>query len=157
MKVNFAVNGKKYVLDLPSEKRLIDILREDLHLTGTKEGCGEGECGACTVIMDNAAIHSCLILACQLEGKEIITIEGLAKEDDPDPLQKAFVEELAVQCGYCTSGMIMSAKALLLQNPNATEREIRVALSGNICRCSGYGQIVKAVKRAQQEMLQKSR
>lgn len=157
MKVNFAVNGKKYVLDLPSEKRLIDILREDLHLTGTKEGCGEGECGACTVIMDNAAMHSCLILACQLEGKEIITIEGLAKEDDPDPLQKAFVEELAVQCGYCTSGMIMSAKALLLQNPNATEREIRVALSGNICRCSGYGQIVKAVKRAQQEMLQKSR
>ena len=157
MKVNFAVNGKKYILDLPSEKRLIDILREDLHLTGTKEGCGEGECGACTVIMDNAAMHSCLILACQLEGKEIITIEGLAKEDDPDPLQKAFVEELAVQCGYCTSGMIMSAKALLLQNPNATEREIRVALSGNICRCSGYGQIVKAVKRAQQEMLQKSR
>lgn len=157
MKVNFAVNGKKYVLDLPSEKRLIDILREDLHLTGTKEGCGEGECGACTVIMDNAAMHSCLILACQLEGKEIITIEGLAKEDDPDPLQKAFVEELAVQCGYCTSGMIMSAKALLLQNPNATEREIRVALSGNICRCSGYGQIVKAVKKAQQEMLQKSR
>ena len=157
MKVNFAVNGKKYVLDLPSEKRLIDILREDLHLTGTKEGCGEGECGACTVIMDNVAMHSCLILACQLEGKEIITIEGLAKEDDPDPLQKAFVEELAVQCGYCTSGMIMSAKALLLQNPNATEREIRVALSGNICRCSGYGQIVKAVKRAQQEMLQKSR
>ena len=157
MKVNFAVNGKKYVLDLPSEKRLIDILREDLHLTGTKEGCGEGECGACTVIMDNVAMHSCLILACQLEGKEIITIEGLAKEDDPDPLQKAFVEELAVQCGYCTSGMIMSAKALLLQNPNATECEIRVALSGNICRCSGYGQIVKAVKRAQQEMLQKSR
>ena len=157
MKVNFAVNGKKYVLDLPSEKRLIDILREDLHLTGTKEGCGEGECGACTVIMDNVAMHSCLILACQLEGKEIITIEGLAKEDDPDPLQKAFVEELAVQCGYCTSGMIMSAKALLLQNPNATEREIRVALSGNICRCSGYGQIVKAVQRAQQEMLQKSR
>ncbi len=157
MKVNFTVNGKKYILDLPSEKRLIDILREDLHLTGTKEGCGEGECGACTVIMDNAAMHSCLILACQLEGKEIITIEGLAKEDDPDPLQKAFVEELAVQCGYCTSGMIMSAKALLLQNPNATEREIRVALSGNICRCSGYGQIVKAVKRAQQEMLQKSR
>lgn len=157
MKVNFAVNGKKYVLDLPSEKRLIDILRGDLHLTGTKEGCGEGECGACTVIMDNVAMHSCLILACQLEDKEIITIEGLAKEDDPDPLQKAFVEELAVQCGYCTSGMIMSAKALLLQNPNATEREIRVALSGNICRCSGYGQIVKAVKRAQQEMLQKSR
>ena len=157
MKVNFTVNDQKCVLDLPPEKRLIDILREDLHLTGTKEGCGEGECGACTVIMDNVAMHSCLILACQLEGKEIITIEGLAKEDDPDPLQKAFVEELAVQCGYCTSGMIMSAKALLLQNPNATEREIRVALSGNICRCSGYGQIVKAVKRAQQEMLQKSR
>ena len=149
MKINFTVNQKKYSLDLPPDKRLIDILREDLGLTGTKEGCGEGECGACTVIMNNNAIHSCLTLACQLERTEIITIEGLQRKDQLDPLQIAFVEELAIQCGYCTTGMIMSAKALLMKKPNATEAEIRIALSGNICRCSGYGQIIKAVQKAQ--------
>lgn len=149
MKVQFSVNGKKYLLDLPPEKRLIDILRLDLKLTGTKEGCGEGECGACTVIMNGEAVHACLVLACQLENREIITIEGLGTKDMPDPLQKAFIEEMAIQCGYCTPGMIMSAKALLMKNPNATEAEIRIALAGNICRCSGYGQIIKAVKKAQ--------
>ena len=149
MIINFTDNQKKYTLDLPPDKCLIDILREDLGLTGTKEGCGEGECGACTVIMDKKAIHSCLTLACQLEGKEIITIEGLQKDGKPDPLQIAFIEELAIQCGYCTTGMIMSAKALLMKKPNATETEIRVALSGNICRCSGYGQIIKAIQKAQ--------
>lgn len=149
MKVQFSVNGKKHLLDLPPEKRLIDILRQDLKLTGTKEGCGEGECGACTVILNGEAVHACLILACQLENQEIITIEGLGTPDNPDILQKTFAEELAIQCGYCTPGMIMSAKALLMKNPNATEAEIRNALAGNICRCSGYGQIVKAVQKAQ--------
>lgn len=150
MKVQFIINGKKQLLDLPPEKRLIDILRQDLKLTGTKEGCGEGECGACTVIMNQEAVNSCLVLACQLENKEIITIEGLGTKDSPDPLQKAFTEEVAIQCGYCTPGMIMSAKALLMKNPRATETEIRIALAGNICRCSGYGQIIKAIKKVQQ-------
>lgn len=149
MKVQFSVNGKHHLLDLPPEKRLIDILRQDLKLTGTKEGCGEGECGACTVILNGEAVHACLILACQLENQEIITIEGLGTPDNPDILQTTFAEELAIQCGYCTPGMIMSAKALLMKNPNATEAEIRNALAGNICRCSGYGQIVKAVQKAQ--------
>lgn len=149
MNVQFSVNGKHHLLDLPPEKRLIDILRQDLKLTGTKEGCGEGECGACTVILNGEAVHACLILACQLENQEIITIEGLGTPDNPDILQKTFAEELAIQCGYCTPGMIMSAKALLMKNPNATEAEIRNALAGNICRCSGYGQIVKAVQKAQ--------
>lgn len=146
MLVNFTLNDKLYSLELPPDMRLIDILREKLHLTGTKEGCGEGECGACTVIIDNLAIHSCLVLACQLENKTILTIEGLAQNGELDNLQKAFIEAGAVQCGYCTTGMIMSAKALLLANPKPTEEEIRIALAGNICRCSGYSQIISAVK-----------
>lgn len=149
MNIKFFVNDKEYTMDLPPAKRLIDILREDLKLTGTKEGCGEGECGACTVIMNGIAVHSCLVLACQLEGKRILTIEGLEKDGKADPLQIAFAEELAVQCGYCTTGMIMSVKALLLKKPDATEAEIRLAMSGNICRCSGYGQVIKAVQKAQ--------
>ncbi|ACB84353.1 (2Fe-2S)-binding protein [Natranaerobius thermophilus] len=152
MKLNFKVNGKDRTLEVDGNRRLIDILREDLGLTGTKEGCSEGECGACTVIVDGKALHSCLLVATQLEGKEVITIEGLSENGELDIIQKNFVEETAIQCGYCTPGMIMSTKALLLRNSNPTEEEIRIALSGNICRCSGYSQIIRAVQRSAQEM-----
>ena len=152
MRLNFFVNGDPISLDTDPQRRLLDTLREDLGLTGTKEGCSEGECGACTVLMDGEAVHSCLTLAAQLNGRHVETIEGLEKSGELDILQRAFVEEIAVQCGFCTPGMIMSAKALLLKNPNPTPEEIRTALSGNICRCSGYVQIVNAVSRAAREM-----
>lgn len=152
MRLNFFVNGDPISLDTDPQRRLLDILREDLGLTGTKEGCSEGECGACTVLMDGEAVHSCLTLAAQLNGRHVETIEALEKSGELDILQRAFVEEIAVQCGFCTPGMIMSAKALLLKNPNPTPEEIRTALSGNICRCSGYVQIVNAVSRAAREM-----
>lgn len=152
MRLNFFVNGDPVSLDTDPQRRLLDILREDLGLTGTKEGCSEGECGACTVLMDGEAVHSCLTLAAQLSGRHVETIEGLEKSGELDILQRAFAEEIAVQCGFCTPGMIMSAKALLLKNPNPTPEEIRTALSGNICRCSGYVQIVNAVSRAAREM-----
>ena len=139
MTLNFIVNGKPVTLETEPDRRLLDILREDLHLTGTKEGCAEGECGACTVLLDGEAVHSCLTAAIQLEMGAL------------DIIQTCFVEELAIQCGYCTPGMIMSAEALLRKNPDPTEDEIRLALSGNICRCSGYVQIVRAVKRAAKE------
>jgi len=146
--IDFIVNGREYSIDVEPDMRLIDILRNKLGFIGVKEGCGEGECGACTVIMDGEAVNSCLVMAVQARGKEIITIEGLEKNGELDPLQKAFMENGAVQCGYCTPGMIMSAKALLLKNPNPTEEEIREAIAGNICRCTGYNNIVKAVKMA---------
>ena len=152
MNLSFYVNDRPVHLDTAPDRRLLDILREDLHLTGTKEGCAEGECGACTVLLDGEAVHSCLTLAVQLEGRHVVTIEGLSETGELDILQKAFVEEIAIQCGFCTTGMIMSAKALLLKNPTPTEEEIRVALSGNICRCSGYVQIVRAVDRAAREL-----
>lgn len=148
MIIEFIVNDKEYNIDVNPEMRLIDVLRNKLGLTGVKEGCGEGECGACTVIMDGEAVNSCLVMAVQARGKKIITIEGLEKNGELDPLQSAFIENGAVQCGYCTPGMIMSAKALLLKNPNPTEEEIREAIAGNICRCTGYNNIVKAIKTA---------
>ena len=151
MNISFNLNGKNITADVDPEKRLLDYLREDLGLTGTKEGCSEGECGACTVIVDGEAVHSCLTLVCQLGGKEVVTIEGLEESGEMDRIQKLFIEETAIQCGYCTTGMIMSTKALLIHNPHPTEEEIRVALAGNICRCSGYTQIVRAVKRAAEE------
>jgi len=144
--IDFIVNDKAYSIDAEPDMRLIDVLRYKLGLTGVKEGCGEGECGACTIIMDGQAVNSCLVMAVQARGKRIITIEGLEKNGELDPLQKAFIENGAVQCGYCTPGMIMSAKALLLKNPNPTEEEIREAIAGNICRCTGYNNIVKAIK-----------
>lgn len=152
MKLSFYVNDRPVQLETDPDRRLLDILREDLNLTGTKEGCAEGECGACTVLLDGEAVHSCLTLAVQLEGRHVVTIEGLSDTGELDILQKAFVEEIAIQCGFCTTGMIMSAKALLLKNPSPTEEEIRLALSGNICRCSGYVQIVRAVDRAAREL-----
>lgn len=144
----FVLNGKPVECECEPKETLLQILRERFNMTGTKESCGKGECGACTVIMDGQAVNSCLILAGQLEGREIITIEGLAQEGELDPLQDAFIQEGAVQCGYCTPGMIMSAKALLMKNPDPSETEIRRALAGNLCRCTGYTKIVKAVQRA---------
>ena len=152
MLLEFKVNGVVHRLETTPDRRLIDILRDDLNLTGTKEGCGEGECGACTVVVDGKAMHSCLILAIALQGREVITIEGLEESGELSIIQRAFLEEIAVQCGYCTAGMIMSTKALLLNNPNPTEEEIKIALSGNICRCSGYVQILNAVKRSSKEI-----
>ena len=148
MIVKFVLNGELVSPDVDPSRRLIDILREDFFLTGAKEGCGEGECGSCTVLMDGLPVHSCLVLAGQLEGHEVLTVEGLAKNGELDLLQNAFVENNAVHCGFCTPGMIMSAKGLLLKNPDPTEDEIREALSGNICRCSDYRQIIMAVKDA---------
>lgn len=157
MTLHFFVNEKPIELETAPDRRLLDILREDLYLTGVKEGCAEGECGACTVLLDDQAVHACLTLAAQLEGHRVTTVEGLAALGELDILQSCFVEEIAVQCGFCTTGMIMSAKALLLKNPNPTEEEIRLALSGNLCRCSGYVQIVKAVQRAAKELEAKRR
>ena len=148
MIVKFVLNGELVSPDVDPSRRLIDILRDDFFLTGAKEGCGEGECGSCTVLMDGLPVHSCLVLAGQLEGHEVLTVEGLAKNGELDLLQNAFVENNAVHCGFCTPGMIMSAKGLLMKNPDPAEAEIREALSGNICRCSDYRQIVMAVKDA---------
>ena len=148
MIVKFVLNGELVSPDLDPSRRLIDILREDFFLTGAKEGCGEGECGSCTVLMDGLPVHSCLVLAGQLEGHEVLTVEGLAQNGELDLLQNAFVENNAVHCGFCTPGMIMSAKGLLMKNPDPSEDEIREALSGNICRCSDYRQIIMAVKDA---------
>ena len=157
MQIELIVNGKTERLDVPGGKRLLDVLREDLHLTGVKEGCGEGECGACTVLMDGEAVHSCMVLAGQLTGHTVTTIEGLEEDGRLGVLQNAFVEMGAVQCGYCTPGMIMSAAGLLNRTPDPTEEEIRVALSGNICRCSGYVQIVAAVKAAAEVLRQEGK
>ena len=143
--LNLTVNGEYYQLTVPPYRTLLEVLREDLGLTGAKDGCATGKCGACTVILDGKSVKSCLILALQANGKEILTIEGLADGDELHPLQKAFIEHGAIQCGYCTPGMILSAKALLDENPHPTEDEIRDALVGNICRCTGYVKIVKAI------------
>lgn len=154
MFLNFNVNGIKVELNVEPDRRLIDILREDLELTGTKEGCGEGECGSCTVIIDGKAVHACLTVAIQLEGTHILTIEGLENKGELSEIQKVFIEENAIQCGFCTPGMIMSTKALLMNNHHPSEQEIRSALTGNICRCSGYSQILKAVRRLAGENMQ---
>ena len=148
MRLNFVLNGEQKTMEVPGEKRLLDFIREDLHLTGTKEGCGEGECGACTVVLNGQAIHSCLAVAGQLEDSELLPIEGLEKNGELDAIQKAFIKKSAVQCGFCTSGMVMSAKALLLHNPNPTQEEINRAIAGNICRCSGYREIREAIHEA---------
>ena len=148
MIVTFILNGQPVSKDLAPSRRLIDVLREDFLLTGAKEGCGEGECGSCTILMDGLPVHACMVLAGQLDGHRLLTIEGLSASGELDILQQAFIENNAVHCGFCTPGMIMAAKGLLLQNPDPTEEEIRTAISGNICRCSDYRQIVMAVKDA---------
>ena len=142
------VNGMEHELDVRPTARLIDVLRLQLGLTGVKEGCAEGECGACTVIVDGKAVSSCLALAVQARGKKVLTVEGLAGDDGLDLLQRMFIEHGAVQCGYCTPGMLMSAKALLMADPHPTEEAIRLALAGNLCRCTGYTTIVAAVRAA---------
>ncbi len=144
--IQFTVNGQNVSVEVPPNKRLLDVLREDLALTGTKEGCDVGECGACTVVMNGEAVHSCLVLAPQADGAEIITVEGLAEGETLHPLQKNFLEHGAVQCGFCIPGMLMSSYALLKENPNPDEEEIKEAIAGNLCRCTGYKQIIKAVK-----------
>ena len=148
MRLQFEVNGVQRELDVDSTARLLDILRRDLGLTGTKEGCGEGECGACTVLVDDLAVDSCLMLASQVQGRRVLTIEGLARDGELDELQRQFIANGAIQCGFCTPGMLLSAKALLIRDPHPGEDDIRVALAGNLCRCTGYSAIVAAVQAA---------
>ena len=144
--VKFYVNDEPIELRVPANRTLLAVLREDLALTGTKEGCGAGECGACTVIVDGKAVNACLILAPELDGKHIETVEGLAKGSKLSPLQESFIEHMALQCGFCTPGMLMSAESLLRENPHPTREEIKSAMSGNLCRCTGYKKIVEAIE-----------
>jgi carbon-monoxide dehydrogenase small subunit len=140
------VNGELFEFDVPAHWTLLEALRNDLELKGTKEGCGAGECGACTVLLDDEPVNSCLVLAVQADGRRVTTIEGLSSDSDkPHPVQEAFIQHGAIQCGFCTPGMILSAKALLDRNPTPTEREVREALVGNFCRCTGYQKIVEAI------------
>jgi carbon-monoxide dehydrogenase small subunit len=139
------VNGEEREVAVEPRQTLLEILRNDMGLTGTKEGCGNGNCGTCTVLLDGKAVSSCLILAIEVEGQEITTIEGLAKAGEIHLLQKAFIEEGAIQCGFCSPGMILTAKAFLDVNPHPTEAEARQAISGNLCRCTGYDKIVRAI------------
>jgi carbon-monoxide dehydrogenase small subunit len=155
MMIHLKVNSQPFDLEVPPHKRLIDLLREYLGLIGTKYGCGEGECGACTVLLDGQAVNSCLLLAVEADGCEVTTIEGLARADQLHPLQQAFIAEGAVQCGFCTPGMILSAKALLDENPCPTDDEIKRALAGNFCRCTGYSAILRAVKSVAGEIRKK--
>jgi carbon-monoxide dehydrogenase small subunit len=150
--IKITVNHQEYELTVSTNKTLLKVLRDDLQLTGTKNGCEAGECGMCTVLMDGKPVNSCLVLAVAADRKEITTIEGLSRDSQLHPLQDAFVSHGAIQCGYCTPGMIMSAKALLDENADPTEIEIRRALAGNLCRCTGYTKIVQAVKDAAQAM-----
>src|SRR3990172_3103018 len=143
------VNGQRYRVAVENGDTLLDSLRDKLRLTGTKKGCNVGDCGACTVLVGGLAMNSCLLLAAELEGKSITTIEGLAPNGELTPLQKAFVAEGGIQCGFCTPGMVMSATALLEENPSPTQDEIKEALSGNLCRCTGYSGILRAVKRCE--------
>lgn len=143
--VFFTVNGEPYQLTIDSRRTLLEVLRERLGLTGTKQGCDTGECGACTVIVDGKAILACLTMAVACQGKNIVTIEGLAKGEDLDPLQKAFMVKGAVQCGFCTPGVILSARALLDINPRPSEEEIKHAIAGNLCRCTGYTKVLEAI------------
>jgi len=150
--ISFILNGKEVSAEVEPSMTLLELLREEFGLIGTKEGCGYGECGACTVIMDDKSVNSCLVLAIQADDKNILTVEGLASEDGTlHPLQKAFVEHGAVQCGFCTPGMLMSAKALLDEKPQPTEKEIRAGMAGNLCRCTGYVKIVEAIKAVSEE------
>lgn len=151
MKITFVLNGRAVEIEAPGDRRVVDLLREDLGLAGTKEGCGSGDCGACTILVDGESRLSCLMLAAQLEGRSILTIEGVSNERLHE-VQAAFVEHGAVQCGFCTPGMVLASMELLQHNPNPTRLEIRQALGGNLCRCTGYQKIVDAVEAAAQSV-----
>ena len=145
----FTLNGREVSAEVESHKMLLQVLRDTFQLTGTKDGCGQGECGACTVLVDDKSINSCLYPAFEVDGKSVTTIEGLVGEGNKlHPIQEAFVENGGIQCGFCTPGMIMSAKALLDKNPNPTDEEIKKGISGNLCRCTGYVQIVDSIRKA---------
>lgn len=151
-RISFVLNGSRALVETDPARRALDVLREDLRLTGTKEGCGQGECGACSVIVDGVVRLSCLMTAAQLEGKEVVTIEGVAPGGELHPVQRSFIEYGAVQCGFCTPGMVISAVNFLEGNPGPTREEIREALSGNLCRCTGYQKILDAVETAAKKM-----
>jgi carbon-monoxide dehydrogenase small subunit len=146
VEIDLKVNGRHYTLQIAPWRTLLEVLRENLGLVGTKKSCNEGQCGACTVIMDGRAVPSCLVLAIDAQGKEILTIEGLSEGERLHPIQESFLKHGAVQCGFCTAGMVMSAKALLDENPNPTLEEIRRGISGNLCRCTGYQHIIDSIK-----------
>ena len=150
--INLIVNGEPTEVAVAPDVTLLQVIRDKLELTGTKEACSLGECGACTVILDGKAVNSCLVLAVEAKGKEVLTIEGLRKNGELHPIQKAFIENGAVQCGFCTPGMILSAKALLDENSEPGEGDVREALAGNMCRCTGYVKIVEAVMAAAEAM-----
>jgi carbon-monoxide dehydrogenase small subunit len=150
--IDLTVNGERYELEVEPRETLVEVLRERLHLTGTKEGCGIGDCGTCIVLVEGVPVNSCLVLAVDVKGRQVLTIEGLAGEGGLHPLQESFLEKGAVQCGFCTPAMVMSGKALLDQNPRAGEEEIKRALSGVLCRCGSYKKIVEAVKAAGEKM-----
>jgi carbon-monoxide dehydrogenase small subunit len=155
-KIQFTLNGKAISREVSNHRLLLDLLRDEIGATGTKEGCGTGDCGACTVLLNGKAVNSCLVLSGELDGVNIVTIEGLKIGPELHPIQKAFYQDGGAQCGYCTPGMLMMSKALLDENPNPTEEEIRFALSGNLCRCTGYAKIVQAVQDAAAEIRRKS-
>ena len=146
--ITTTINDKSLALAIDANQTLLDLLRDELGLTGTKRGCEIGECGACTVLVDGQAVHACLVLATQIDGMQVVTVEGLQKDGKLHPLQESFWDHDAAHCGFCTPGMLMSAKALLDENPRPSEQDIRTAISGNLCRCSGYVQIVEAIREA---------
>lgn len=150
--IQLTVNGDIYDVSVKPNETLLDVIRDRLGLTGTKKGCDTGQCGSCTVLLEGKPINSCLVLAVEAHGKDILTVEGLAKNGQFHPLQEAFVQEGAVQCGYCTPGMLLSAKALLDENPNPTEEKVKEAIAGNLCRCTGYVKIVKAILTAAEKI-----
>ncbi|MDP7240680.1 MAG: (2Fe-2S)-binding protein [Dehalococcoidia bacterium] len=143
--ITLNVNGATYDIVVEPYRTLVDVLRDDLGLTGTKRGCGRGNCGTCTILVDGKAVNSCLVLALDMVGRSIVTIEGLAQDGSMHPIQEAFVRYGAVQCGYCTPGLIMATKAFLEKNPKPSEEEVRSAISGNICRCTGYAKVIDAI------------
>lgn len=152
VKVNFTLNGEAVSCEVDATEVLVDTIRNRFYLTGTKKACGTGDCGACTVLLDGNAVRSCILLTAMVGGHEVTTIEGVGSMEAPHPVQQAFVDAGAVQCGFCTPGMVLTSIALLNKNPNPTEEEIRVALSGNLCRCTGYQKIVEAVQLAAERM-----
>ena len=145
MKISLTVNSVAHSLDVPPMRRLLDVLRVDLKLTGTKEGCGEGECGACSVLLDGVLVNACLVPSCQADGADVLTVEGLAERDRLSTLQQCFLDAGGAQCGICTPGMLIAAKSLLDKKPRPTEADVREGLAGNLCRCTGYTKIVDAV------------